>query len=262
MRSRTATWFECKIAFEKVMEDGLQKKVVEQYVVDALSYAEAENRIIEEFCRKREQCQARLSNAECSSKSTEGQMSVYISGELASPSSVTTQDSSSELGSPSLLRQFEVKDLKKAPYKEIFFDDQDPQADRYYKAKLEFITTDERTEKEKRSRVTYLVQASDLHRAMKNVDEVMSGTMIDYEACCIDDTKIIDVFEYQKQQADSDTDNAAALMARMAEDLKDRSLTVESIVDKYVSTATPELRQQLIDRLNQMRQSGQVPEKE
>jgi len=235
MRSRTAIWFEVKIQYEKVMEDGLQKKVVEQYVVDALSYAEAENRIIEE-------------------------MSAYISGELASPSSVTTQDSSSELGSPSLLRQFEVKDLKKAPYKEIFFDDQDPQADRYYKAKLEFITIDEKTEKEKRSRVTYLVQASDLHRAMKNVDEVMSGTMIDYEACAVDDTKIIDVFEYDK--ADSDTDKAADLMARMAEDLKDRSLTVESIVDKYVRTATPELRQQLIDRLNQMRDSGQVPEKE
>ena len=207
MRSRTATWFEAKIQYEKVMEDGLQKKVVEQYVVDALSYAEAENRIIEE-------------------------MSAYISG------------------------VFDMKDLKKAPYKEIFFDDQDPQADRYYKAKLEFITIDERTEKEKRSRVTYLVQASDLHRAMKNVDEVMSGTMIDYEACAVDDTKIIDVFEYGK------ADKAADLMARMSEDLKDRSLTVESIVDKYVSTATPELRQQLIDRLNQMRQSGQVPEKE
>ena len=211
MRSRTATWFEAKIQYEKTQEDGLQKRVVEQYVVDALSYAEAENRIIEE-------------------------MSAYISGE------------------------YEVKDLKKAPYKEIFFDDQDPQADRYYKAKLEFITIDERTEKEKRSRVTYLVQASDLHRAMKNVDEVMGGTMIDYEACAVDDTKIIDVFEYGK--ADSDTDKAADLMARMAEDLKDRSLTVESIVDKYVRTATPELRQQLIDRLNQMRDSGQVPEKE
>jgi len=48
--------------------------------------------------------------------------------------------------------------------------------------------------------VTYLVQASDLHRAMKNVDEVMSGTMIDYEACCIDDTKIIDVFETMEQR--------------------------------------------------------------
>ena len=49
MRSRTATWFEAKIQYEKVMEDGLQKKVVELHVVNALSYAEAENRIIEEM---------------------------------------------------------------------------------------------------------------------------------------------------------------------------------------------------------------------
>ena len=41
MRSRTATWFECKIAFEKVMENGLQKKVTEKYVVNALSHSEA-----------------------------------------------------------------------------------------------------------------------------------------------------------------------------------------------------------------------------
>ena len=49
MRSRTATWFECKIAYEKVMEDGLQKKVTENYVVDALSFTEAEKRIMEEM---------------------------------------------------------------------------------------------------------------------------------------------------------------------------------------------------------------------
>ena len=49
MRSRTAIWFECKIAYEKVMEDGLQKKVNESYVVDALSFTEAENRIMEEM---------------------------------------------------------------------------------------------------------------------------------------------------------------------------------------------------------------------
>ncbi len=35
--------------YEKVMEDGLQKQVVEQYVVDALSFAEAEQRITEEM---------------------------------------------------------------------------------------------------------------------------------------------------------------------------------------------------------------------
>ena len=47
MRSRTATWFECKIRYEKTMEDGMQKKVTEAYVVDALSFSEAEERIIE-----------------------------------------------------------------------------------------------------------------------------------------------------------------------------------------------------------------------
>ena len=43
------TWFECKIRYEKVMENGMQKKVTEPYLVDALSFAEAEARIIEEM---------------------------------------------------------------------------------------------------------------------------------------------------------------------------------------------------------------------
>ena len=42
------TWFECKIRCEKVMENGMQKKVTEPYLVDALSFTEAEARIIEE----------------------------------------------------------------------------------------------------------------------------------------------------------------------------------------------------------------------
>ena len=202
MRSRTATWFECKIKYEKVMEDGLQKQVVEQYVVDALSFAEAEQRITEE-------------------------MSEYISGE------------------------FEVADVKKAAYKEVFFDDDNAASDRWYKAKLDFITIDEKTEKEKRSRVTYLVQATNLNRAMKNVDTVMGGTMIDYDAASISDTKLVDVFEYSK--GNEAEDKAAELMARMAEDVKDASLKVEDIVDRYVKTATPELRQQLIDKLTEIR---------
>ena len=49
MRTRTTTWFETKIQYEKTMEDGLQKKVKEQYVVDALSFTEAEKRITEEM---------------------------------------------------------------------------------------------------------------------------------------------------------------------------------------------------------------------
>ena len=42
-------WFECKISYEKMMENGMQKKVTEPYLVDALSFTEAEARIIEEI---------------------------------------------------------------------------------------------------------------------------------------------------------------------------------------------------------------------
>lgn len=42
-------WFECKISYDKMMENGMQKKVTEPYLVDALSFTEAEARIIEEI---------------------------------------------------------------------------------------------------------------------------------------------------------------------------------------------------------------------
>ena len=42
-------WFECKINYEKTADDGIQKKVTEPYLVDALSFTEAEARIIEEM---------------------------------------------------------------------------------------------------------------------------------------------------------------------------------------------------------------------
>ena len=149
MRSRTATWFECKIRYEKMTEDGLPKKVSEVYVVDALSFSEAEERIIEE-------------------------MSSYISGEI------------------------EIVDVKIAPYREIFFAD-DNLADQWFKAKLSFITIDERTDKEKRTSMMYLVNAGNISSAINNIGEVMSGTMIDYVTTSISATKIFDVFEYKKK---------------------------------------------------------------
>jgi hypothetical protein len=150
MRSRSANWIECKIRYEKVMEDGLQKKVTENYVVDALSFSEAEERITEE-------------------------MSSYISGE------------------------FDVADIKKAAYGEIFFSD-DEMADKWYKTKLQFITYDEKTDKEKRSSVTYLVQAGSFNGAVKNIDEAMGGTMIDYVISSVAETTLMDVYEYKKAE--------------------------------------------------------------
>ena len=44
-----ANWFECKIRYSKILETGLQKTVTENYLVDALSFTEAEARITEEM---------------------------------------------------------------------------------------------------------------------------------------------------------------------------------------------------------------------
>ena len=43
------TWFECKVCYMKMVENGMQKQVTEPYLVDALSFTEAEARIIEEM---------------------------------------------------------------------------------------------------------------------------------------------------------------------------------------------------------------------
>lgn len=44
-----AQWFETKLRYDKVMENGVVKKVTEAYLVDALSFTEAEARITEEM---------------------------------------------------------------------------------------------------------------------------------------------------------------------------------------------------------------------
>ena len=43
------SWFECKVKYDKEIEAGLQKSVSEPYMVDALSFTEAESRILEEM---------------------------------------------------------------------------------------------------------------------------------------------------------------------------------------------------------------------
>ncbi len=44
-----SSWFECKVKYDKMMENGMQKNVSEPYLVDALSFTEAESRMIEEI---------------------------------------------------------------------------------------------------------------------------------------------------------------------------------------------------------------------
>ena len=92
-----------------------------------------------------------------------------------------------------------MADIKIAPYGEVFFADSD-NADKWYKAKLAFITLDEKTQKEKRSTVNYLINAGSLNGAVKNIDEVMSQSMIDYIIVSVNETTLMDVFEYKKKE--------------------------------------------------------------
>ena len=146
MRSRTGTWFTTKVKYQKTQEDATEKVVSETYVVDALSFTEAESSIIDE-------------------------MSVYVSGE------------------------FHVSGITQSAFGEIFFSDNDNDS-HWYKAKLAFVVVDEKTAKEKRSNVNFLVQAASFNAAVKNIDESMGKTAIDYEIVNIADTKIMDVLEH------------------------------------------------------------------
>ncbi|MEH6681127.1 MAG: DUF4494 domain-containing protein [Sediminicola sp.] len=45
----SATWYECKVKYRKISDSGVLKMVTEPYLVDAVSYTEAETRITEEM---------------------------------------------------------------------------------------------------------------------------------------------------------------------------------------------------------------------
>ena len=50
--------------------------------------------------------------------------------------------------------------------------------------------------------MTYLVQAGSFNGAVKNIEEVMGGTMIDYVIASVAETALMDVFEYAKTKKD------------------------------------------------------------
>lgn len=139
-------YYEVKARSEKIMEDGMQKKVKETYLFDAMSFSEAEARAVEE-------------------------LAPFATGE------------------------FVVTDIKRAGYTELFPSDA-PEADKWYSVRVAFITLDERSGKEKKTKAEYLVQAAEINHARTNFIEGMKGTLADYEIVSIKETPILDVYPY------------------------------------------------------------------
>lgn len=150
-------WFECKVKYDKTMEDGLIKSTTETYLVDALSFTEAEERFIEEI-------------------------QPFMSGE------------------------FVVTDIKRARLAELM-ESEDLTDDHFFKARVAYITLDEKKGTEKRSVQSILIQAKDFRTALKNLDAGMRGTLGDWVIVSITETKIMDIFKFKADDADTVPEN-------------------------------------------------------
>ncbi len=86
-----------------------------------------------------------------------------------------------------------VTDIKSAKYAEMFFATEDA-ADTFFKIKLAFITLDEKSGAEKKTKQDVLVQASDLQDAVNRLGEGMKGSMMDYTIAAVNESPYFDVF--------------------------------------------------------------------
>lgn len=138
------TWFECTAKYIKMDENGHEKKASETYLLDAISFTEAESRIFKE-------------------------LKTMVSGE------------------------FVVSKIAKTRISEIIPSDT---GDRWYKAKVAFITVDEESGKEKRVAQFVLVFSNNIKEAYNQIIGAMQGMMADFEISGINESTILDVFPY------------------------------------------------------------------
>lgn len=150
-------WFECKVKYDKTMENGLIKKTTDTYLVDALSFTEAEKRFIEEI-------------------------------------------------EPFMTGEYVVSDIKRARLAELM-ESEDLTDDRFFKARVAYITIDEKKGTEKRTVQTILVQAKDFRTALKNLDKGMQGILGDWVIVSITETAIIDIFKFKVKDEEAVADN-------------------------------------------------------
>ena len=141
-------WFECKVSYERQADSMGMKKVSESYLVDALSFTEAEERIIKE-------------------------VRPFVSvGEL------------------------EVVNIRRARIAELFLNDE-AEDDRYFRAKVNFITVDEKSGSEKKTSATMIVKSDSLPNAVTELKAQLDSQVASYEIASVTDTQILDVFQYE-----------------------------------------------------------------
>ena len=151
-----ATWFSVRVMYYKLHENGMKKKVKELFLIDALSFTEAEARAI-------------------------GEMTPYTEGELR-------------------VTAMKIEDIA-----EIFNQEENEKADRWYRVKVAFVSVDQKTGKEKKVHKSVLVKGVSTEDATKVFHEGMKGTMADYEIHTVSETQYMDVFFYSLDKVSDET---------------------------------------------------------
>lgn len=141
-----ANYFEVKVKYVAVGDDGKEKKVSELYLIDGMSFTEVETRIVEKL---REM----------------------------------------------IHNDFNIEAIKKSNITELV-ESNDGNDDKWFKAKVAIIDADGITGKERRSNQYFLVAASDVDRALENLQKSLSTYVVPFEIVQVGDSNIMDVFPY------------------------------------------------------------------
>lgn len=160
--------YECKVILDRTMENGMTKKVTEQYIIqDCLSLSESEGRMSE-------------------------YIAPYASGDFEVIFSRVAPYHEIVYDKFGIVSQADGEAQKLLGQNRNASTD----PDRWYRVKVSLITLDEKSGREKRTALNLLVNACSVNAAHDVTVEHMKGTMADYEIVSIKETPIMDVFPY------------------------------------------------------------------
>lgn len=142
-----SNWYQGKIRYQKVDEKDRTIKITEVYLVDAVSYTDAEAR-------------------------------VYHTVASNTP-------------------DFQLFGLSRMKIHEVFFVEEGSET--WYKVKVNFISFDEKAQKEKRTPFTMLINADNPLLAYQLISERL-GTVEDYQITDINITNILEIIPYEKPE--------------------------------------------------------------
>ncbi|MDI9865752.1 MULTISPECIES: DUF4494 domain-containing protein [Bacteroidota] len=141
-----ATWYLAKIRYQREDEAGSLKTINEAYLIDAVSYTDAEARVFEIVA--------------------------------------------------SNTPEFQITNLTKMKLSEVFFEDNN--AETWFKAKVQYISFDEKSQKEKKTAHMMLINANDPGEVYTLLKKNL-GNLNDYQITDINITTILEVCPYEPE---------------------------------------------------------------